>query len=219
MLGIWFVVALAGLDGVDLDRVRTWLSAPLDATLLLLLIGTLAWHSMLGLQVVIEDYVGSQGSAACAADRDEIRVRACSGGRRASRCCGSRSGCRHERRHRSSITATTSSWSAPAARGCARRSGSRRRACRPPASPRCSRRAATRWRRRAASAPRSATWARTTGAFTSTTPSRARTGSATRTRSSSCARKRPRPSSSSSTTACRSRAPRTAASTSGRSAA
>ena len=61
ILGIWVFVALAGLDGVDLDRVRAWLSAPLAATLLLLLIGTLAWHTILGLQVVIEDYVGARG--------------------------------------------------------------------------------------------------------------------------------------------------------------
>ena len=61
ILGIWFLVALAGLDGVELDRLRAWLGAPLAATLLLLLIGTLAWHTVLGLQVVIEDYVGSRG--------------------------------------------------------------------------------------------------------------------------------------------------------------
>ena len=47
--------------------------------------------------------------------------------------------------------------------------GSRWRCC-----PRCSRRARTRSPRRAASAPRSATWARTTGTGTCTTPSRAR---------------------------------------------
>jgi len=61
ILGIWFFVALAGLDGVALDRVRAWLDSPLAATLLLLLISTLAWHTILGLQVVIEDYVGSRG--------------------------------------------------------------------------------------------------------------------------------------------------------------
>ena len=61
ILGIWFVVALAGLDGVDLESVRAWLSAPLTTTLLLLTIGMLAWHTILGLQVVIEDYVGSRG--------------------------------------------------------------------------------------------------------------------------------------------------------------
>ena len=82
----------------------------------------------------------------------------------------------------------------------------RGRPARPPASPRCSRPARTRWRRRAASRPRSATWARTTGAGTCTTPSRAPTGSATRTRSNICAARRPPRSTSSSTGACRSRA-------------
>ena len=48
----------------------------------------------------------------------------------------------------------------------------RGRAARPPASPRCFRPARTPCRRRAASPPRSATWARTTGAGTCTTPSR-----------------------------------------------
>ena len=62
-------------------------------------------------------------------------------------------------------------------RACARRCsspkpGSRSRCCR-----RCSRRARTPWRRRAASARRSATCPRTTGSGTCTTPSRGRTGS------------------------------------------
>jgi succinate dehydrogenase / fumarate reductase membrane anchor subunit len=61
LLGIWFLVAVASLDGLGLDAVRSWLSSPLSATLTLLLIGTLAWHTILGLQVVIEDYVGSRG--------------------------------------------------------------------------------------------------------------------------------------------------------------
>ena len=73
-------------------------------------------------------------------------------------------------------------------------------------SPRSSRRARTPSRRRAASAPPSATWARTTGTGTCTTRSRARTSSATRTRSSSCAARRPRRCTSSSTSACRSTA-------------
>ena len=61
ILGVWFLVALASLDGTDLDSLRDWLRAPLSATLLLLTIGTFAWHTVLGLQVVIEDYVGSRG--------------------------------------------------------------------------------------------------------------------------------------------------------------
>jgi hypothetical protein len=60
-----------------------------------------------------------------------------------------------------------------------------------PASPRCSRPARTRSRRRAASPPRSATWARTTGAGTCTTPSRGRTGWATRTPSNIWCRNAP----------------------------
>jgi succinate dehydrogenase / fumarate reductase membrane anchor subunit len=61
MLGVWFLAALARLDGAGLDALHDWLRAPLSATLLLLTIGTLAWHTILGLQVVIEDYVGSRG--------------------------------------------------------------------------------------------------------------------------------------------------------------
>jgi succinate dehydrogenase / fumarate reductase membrane anchor subunit len=61
ILGVWFLAALASLRGAELDALRDWLSAPLSATLLLLTIGTFAWHTILGLQVVIEDYVGSRG--------------------------------------------------------------------------------------------------------------------------------------------------------------
>ena len=75
----------------------------------------------------------------------------------------------------------------PARHGRLRRGGP----AAPPASPRCSRRARTPSRRRAASPPRSATWARTTGAGTCTTPSRAPTGSATRTRSNIMCREAP----------------------------
>src|SRR5215831_14564159 len=53
---------------------------------------------------------------------------------------------------RSKITATTWSWSAPAERACAPWSAAARRGSRLPASPRCSRPAHTRSRRRAAEA-------------------------------------------------------------------
>ena len=73
----------------------------------------------------------------------------------------------------------------------ARLVGCSERACAPPASARCSRPARTPFPRKAASPPRSATWARTTGAGTCTTPSRAPTGSATRTPSNICCRNAP----------------------------
>ena len=83
--------------------------------------------------------------------------------------------------------ATTSSSSAPAARACGRRSAAPRPVSRRRASRRSFRRARTRSPRKAALPPRSATWARTIGAGTCTTPSRAPTGSAIRTPSNICA--------------------------------
>ena len=108
----------------------------------------------------------------------------------------------------STISMTWSS-SAPAAPACAPRSAWPSRACAPPASPRSSRRARIRWRRRAASPRRSAIWAPTAGSGTSTTRSRARTGWATSTPWNTWSSRRRPPSTSSSITACRSRAPRT----------
>ncbi len=59
-LGLWFVFSvaiLAGTESSDYLSVVDWVSAPFNAVMLILFIGTLAYHSMLGVQVVIEDYV------------------------------------------------------------------------------------------------------------------------------------------------------------------
>ncbi|MEX2122524.1 MAG: succinate dehydrogenase, hydrophobic membrane anchor protein [Woeseia sp.] len=56
-LGIWFLISLAQLPGFGHDDVLQWISRPWSAVLLLLLIVSLAYHSDLGIQVVIEDYV------------------------------------------------------------------------------------------------------------------------------------------------------------------
>jgi succinate dehydrogenase / fumarate reductase membrane anchor subunit len=56
-LTLWFVVSLLGLHLQSYDEVRGWLGQPWVAVLTLLLVITLAWHSKLGVQVVIEDYV------------------------------------------------------------------------------------------------------------------------------------------------------------------
>ena len=60
VLSLWFLFALATLGGLDLAHVRAWVASPVVASLLLLYVATLAWHAILGLQVVIEDYVGSK---------------------------------------------------------------------------------------------------------------------------------------------------------------
>jgi len=62
LLGLWLVVSLATFGGVSHERVVAWLSSPVAAALAVLLVLTAAWHAVLGLQVVIEDYVGDKGT-------------------------------------------------------------------------------------------------------------------------------------------------------------
>jgi succinate dehydrogenase / fumarate reductase membrane anchor subunit len=57
ILGLWFAFSIAGLDDFEQPAVAAWAASPFNAIMLLLLAVTLAWHSMLGVQVVIEDYV------------------------------------------------------------------------------------------------------------------------------------------------------------------
>ncbi len=58
LLALWFLVSLAGIDLNDHGALVTWLSAPLNIALGVLLVAVTAYHSSLGVQVVIEDYVG-----------------------------------------------------------------------------------------------------------------------------------------------------------------
>ena len=60
-LTIWFVVSIAALTGADYAMVREWVGSPLVASLLILLIVAVFYHSYLGLQVVMEDYVHHEG--------------------------------------------------------------------------------------------------------------------------------------------------------------
>jgi len=60
LLGVWFFVSLYWLDIPDFRDVQHWLASPVSATLLLLFVVTAGWHAQLGLQVVIEDYIGDK---------------------------------------------------------------------------------------------------------------------------------------------------------------
>jgi succinate dehydrogenase / fumarate reductase, membrane anchor subunit len=60
-LGLWFVSALLRMPNFSYELVTTWIATPINAVLLLLLIGTLVYHSLLGVQVVVEDYVHHHG--------------------------------------------------------------------------------------------------------------------------------------------------------------
>jgi succinate dehydrogenase / fumarate reductase, membrane anchor subunit len=61
LLGLWFVTALLRMPTFQYEFVVAWIAAPLNAVLLLLLTGTLVYHSQLGVQVVVEDYVHHHG--------------------------------------------------------------------------------------------------------------------------------------------------------------
>ena len=61
LLGLWFVCSLATMPGFSHAEAIAFIGAPLNGVLLLLLVVTLAYHSQLGVQVVIEDYVHGHG--------------------------------------------------------------------------------------------------------------------------------------------------------------
>ena len=61
LLGLWFVCSLLSLPGFSHAEALQFIAQPLNGVVLVLLVVTLAYHSFLGTQVVIEDYVHSHG--------------------------------------------------------------------------------------------------------------------------------------------------------------
>ena len=60
-LTLWFALRVTGLPDYEQETVRAWIATGWHPVWLILLIGTLAWHSALGVQVVLEDYVHEKG--------------------------------------------------------------------------------------------------------------------------------------------------------------
>jgi succinate dehydrogenase / fumarate reductase membrane anchor subunit len=56
-LTLWFIWSVLTIDSLAHASVHAWLAMPLHALGVILLMSTLALHSLLGVQVVIEDYV------------------------------------------------------------------------------------------------------------------------------------------------------------------
>jgi succinate dehydrogenase / fumarate reductase membrane anchor subunit len=57
VLGIWFVFSIASLPLANFDVLTEWMRQGWNALLLLIFVLVAVWHSQLGVQVVIEDYV------------------------------------------------------------------------------------------------------------------------------------------------------------------
>jgi len=60
-LGIWFVILMLRLIGADHGVVTATLKSPTQSALMILFVVCVFHHAQLGLQVVIEDYVGREG--------------------------------------------------------------------------------------------------------------------------------------------------------------
>ena len=58
---IWLVASLVALTGADHARFSAWVASPFNAVALLLAIATAFYHLKVGMDVVIEDYVHSEG--------------------------------------------------------------------------------------------------------------------------------------------------------------
>lgn len=62
VLMTWLIVSLMLMSDYSHDSVTTWLSQPIAAVPMILLIFSVFYHARLGLQVVVEDYIHNPGS-------------------------------------------------------------------------------------------------------------------------------------------------------------
>ena len=60
-LGLWLAISLAAFESISYSALVVWVQQPLTAVLLILTVSTLVYHSHLGVQVVLEDYVHAPG--------------------------------------------------------------------------------------------------------------------------------------------------------------
>ena len=58
----WFLISLLGAVRGDYGDARAFIAQPVNAVLTLLTIGAALYHMRIGMQVVIEDYIGRTGT-------------------------------------------------------------------------------------------------------------------------------------------------------------
>lgn len=61
LLVLWLIFSILQMPGLDYESVIGWLSQPLVAVPMALMLVSVFWHLKLGLQVLIEDYVHDDG--------------------------------------------------------------------------------------------------------------------------------------------------------------
>jgi succinate dehydrogenase / fumarate reductase membrane anchor subunit len=61
LLGCWFAWSMASLDSLAYLDVIRFIAEPVNSVFLLLLVAATTYHSYLGVQVVIEDYLHGAG--------------------------------------------------------------------------------------------------------------------------------------------------------------
>ncbi len=57
---IWLVYSVVGLQGASYAEFSAWLSKPLNAILMIILVCSVMLHAKLGSQVIVEDYISNK---------------------------------------------------------------------------------------------------------------------------------------------------------------
>ncbi len=65
-LAIWFAVSMLSLPSHDYSTVSAWMAQGWTSVFLILFVLSAAWHSQLGVRVVVEDYVHDSGTKSLA---------------------------------------------------------------------------------------------------------------------------------------------------------
>jgi len=61
-LVIWIAFAVAQLPSMSQRDIQLWLASPFSSGMMILFLIAACWHAKLGLQMVIEDYVGNHAA-------------------------------------------------------------------------------------------------------------------------------------------------------------
>lgn len=59
-LMLWFAFSVAVMGTADYYTLVDWITHPVNTVLMILCLGVGFWHAVLGLQVIIEDYVATE---------------------------------------------------------------------------------------------------------------------------------------------------------------